>query len=787
MIRPGSATPLGVWWDGEGVNVAVVAPGADAVDFCVFDGQDGRDGSGATGRTDLGTDPAPGTDGGAETTSGGETRYRLPERDGGVWHGYIPGVGPGQAYGLRAHGPYAPGRGERYNPAKLLLDPYARRVTGSFVPHPAVHGYVAGDPYGQDPDDRDSAPYVPKGVVTGPVTRPPAGSVTGSAAGSVTGPDPAANRPRTAWADTILYELHVRGFTMLHPGVPERLRGTYAGLAHPAVVDHLLRIGVTAVELLPVHAHISETTLLENGRSNYWGYNTLAFFAPHPGYAATDDPVAEFRAMVAALHDAGIEVLLDVVYNHTAEGSERGPTLSLRGLDNIAYYRVEPTDPRRYRDVTGCGNTVDATSPHVVRLICDSLRYWVSEMGVDGFRFDLATALARSPDGFEPAAPLLTAIQADPLLSSVKLIAEPWDLGWGGYQVGAFPAPWAEWNGRFRDTLRDIFSDRTGSVADLGYRITGSSDIYEHSGRRPWASVNFVTAHDGFPLADLVSYNEKHNEDNGEGNRDGESENRSSNHGAEGPTDDPKILTNRRRARRALISTLLLSAGVPMLLAGDELGRSQGGNNNAYCQDNAVSWLAWPNGTAGTSEAGGPGDGPASEVPAADPAGPDPALITLVGGLSRLRRAAPVLRRQRFFRGGAPTPQRLPDITWFRQDGAVMSAADWNAPQVAILVAHLAGEGIEWTDAAGTPVTGESLLLVIHPEGEDRTVVLPGTPWATRYDLLLDTAADDLAGFPATIAEPRRTLAAGAQLDVAGRTVLILRALGGSDCSVAAE
>ncbi|WP_018503749.1 glycogen debranching protein GlgX [Parafrankia discariae] len=746
MIRPGSASPLGVWWDGAGVNVAVVAPGADAVDFCVFD------------------------DHGLPTASGGETRYRLPERDGGVWHGYLPGVGPGQVYGLRAHGPYAPGRGERYNPAKLLLDPYARRVTGNFVPDPAVHGYVAGDPYGQDPDDRDSAPYVPKGVVTGPVT----------------GPDPAANRPRTAWADTILYELHVRGFTRLHPGVPEKLRGTYAGLAHPAVVDHLLRIGVTAVELLPVHAHISETTLLEHGRSNYWGYNTLAFFAPHPGYAATDDPVAEFRAMVATLHDAGIEVLLDVVYNHTAEGSERGPTLSLRGLDNIAYYRVEPNDPRRYRDVTGCGNTVDATSPHVVRLICDSLRYWVAELGVDGFRFDLATALARSPDGFEPAAPLLTAIQADPLLSSVKLIAEPWDLGWGGYQVGAFPAPWAEWNGRFRDTLRDIFSGRTGSVADLGYRITGSSDIYEHSGRRPWASVNFVTAHDGFPLADLVSYNEKHNEANGEGNRDGESENRSSNHGAEGPTDDPGIRTARRRTRRALISTLLLSAGVPMLLAGDELGRSQGGNNNAYCQDNAVSWLAWPDGTAdtpgaGTPGAGTPGVGAPGEVPAADPAGPDPALTTLVSGLIRLRRTAPVLRRQRFFRGGAPTPRRLPDITWFRQDGAVMSAADWNAPRVAILVAHLAGEGLEWTDAAGVPVAGESLLLVIHPDGADRTVVLPGAPWATRYDLLLDTAADDLAGFPDTMTEPRRTLAAGARLDVAGRTVLILRALGGSD------
>ncbi|MEX5634674.1 glycogen debranching protein GlgX [Parafrankia sp. FMc2] len=729
MIRPGSTQPLGVHWDGAGVNIAVAAPHAQAVDFCLFD------------------DP------GGGSAAPGETRFRLPERDGGVWHGYLPGVRPGQVYGLRAHGLYAPERGYRYNPAKLLLDPYARQVTGGFVPHPAVHGYTHGDPYGLGPDDRDSAPYVPRGVVTG----------------APAGPDPTRNRPATPWTDTVVYEAHVRGLTRLHPAVPEPLRGTYAGLAHPAVIEHLCGLGVTAVELLPVHAHISETTLLEQGLTNYWGYNTLGFFAPHPGYAATGDPIGEFRAMVSALHDAGLEVLLDVVYNHTAEGSERGPTLSLRGLDNLAYYRVEPNDPRRYRDVTGCGNTVDATSPHAVRLICDSLRYWVSEMGVDGFRFDLATALARAPEGYDPAAPLLTAIHADPHLSSVKLIAEPWDLGWGGYQVGGFPAPWAEWNGRFRDTLREIFSRRTGSVADLGYRITGSSDLYQHSGRRPWASVNFVTAHDGFPLADLVSYQEKHNEANLEGNRDGESENRSSNHGVEGPTDDPEILTARRRSRRALVATLLLSAGVPMLVAGDELGRSQGGNNNAYCQDNAVSWLAWP--------ATPPADAPAGDAPAADPAGPDPALIPLIGGLNRMRRTFPVLRRERFLRGGAATVDALPDITWFRADGTVMSPADWNAPQVATLVAHLAGTAIEWTDAVGEPIRGESLLIVIHPDSADRPVTLPGQPWAAGYELLLDTAEDDLAGFPETVTAPRRRLSAGETLLVRGRGVVVLRAV----------
>ncbi len=727
-VLSGSPEPLGVHWDGSGVNVAVAAPNADAVEICLFD------------------------------TQGRENRYRLPERDGGVWHGYLPGVGPGQRYGLRAHGPYAPDRGLRYNPAKLLVDPYARMLTGSLVPHPAICGFDETDPYSADSDGRDSAPFVPACLV-----------VDGRHG-------PAGDRPGVPWPETVIYELHVKGFTRTHPDVPPAQRGTYAGLAHPAVIDHLRTLGVTAVELLPVHAHVSEPTLSQRGLSNYWGYNTVGFFAPHPGYAATDNPVAEFRAMVAALHTAGIEVILDVVFNHTAEGSERGPTLSLRGLDNTTYYRVEPSDPRRYRDVTGCGNTLNTSSPHVVKLIMDSLRYWVAEMGVDGYRFDLATALARNPDGFDPAAPLLAAIHADPLLSTVKLIAEPWDVGWGGYQVGAFPAPWAEWNGRYRDTIRAAWTHGASTVADLGYRITGSSDLYHHSGRRPWASVNFVTAHDGFTLADLVSYENKHNEDNGEDNHDGDDHNNSINYGVEGPSDDPDVLACRRLVRRALLATLLLSAGVPMLLAGDEFGRSQGGNNNAYCQDNATSWLRWPTRTTRTPDDRIPDDVPAADPTAADPAGEDPMLLPLVSGLVRLRRRSPALCRQTFFHGGPSSVGELADITWFRADGVIMPDTDWNSPLVRTVVAHLSGTTLGWCAPDGAAVTGDSFLLVLHPDTAPVTVVLPGQPWGSTYELLLDTSAEDLAGFPGTLDTPPLIIHAGEELPVAGRAVLLLRA-----------
>ncbi len=722
--RPGSPEPLGVRWDGSGVNVAVAAPNADAVEICLFDAQDN------------------------------EHRYQLPERDGGVWHCYLPGVGPGQRYGLRAHGPYAPDRGLRYNPAKLLVDPYARLLTGGLVPHAAISGFDETDPYSMSSDGRDSAPFVPRCVV---VDDRPAGA------------DPAANRPGTPWPDTILYELHVKGFTQRHPDVPAGHRGTYAGLAHPAVIDHLRTLGVTAVELLPVHANLSEPTLTRRGLTNYWGYNTVGFFAPHPGYAATDNPVAEFRSMVRELHAAGIEVILDVVFNHTAEGSERGPTLSLRGLDNATYYRVEPSDPRRYRDVTGCGNTLNTSSPHVIKLIMDSLRYWITEMGVDGYRFDLATALARNPDSFDPAAPLLTAIHADPVLSTVKIIAEPWDVGWGGYQVGAFPAPWAEWNGRYRDTVRAVWTQHASGVADLGYRITGSSDLYQHSGRRPWASVNFVTAHDGFTLADLVSYADKHNEANGEGNHDGDAHNNSTNCGVEGPTDCPDVLSHRRRTRRALLATLLLSAGVPMLLAGDEFGRSQGGNNNAYCQDNAISWMRWPHGAPADES---PARGPA---PAADPAGDDPMLLPLVSGLVALRRTSRTLRQQAFFHGGPSSVGALADITWFRADGAIMLDTDWNSPLVHTVVAHLSGRALPWRTSDGAPVTGDSFLLILRPDPGEVTVVLPGEPWARTYELLLDTSAEDLAGFPGTLDGQRRVMHAGQEVQVTGRTVVLLR------------
>jgi glycogen operon protein len=756
-VLPGSPTPLGVHLDGDGANIAVAAPGADAVEFCVFD------------------------------EHRAETRHRLPELDGGVWHGYLPGVRAGQRYGLRAHGPYDPARGLRFNSAKLLIDPYARRIEGTLEVHPAVFAYADGDPYGFAPDDQDSAPHVPLGVVTSPP-----GAASGASRGrrGAAGADPTGNRPGTPWSDTVLYELHVRGFTRLHPELPPRLRGTYAGLAHPAVVRHLLALGITAVELLPVHAHISEPILTDRGLTNYWGYNSVGFFAPHSGYAATDDPVGEFRAMVAALHAAGIEVILDVVFNHTAEQDERGPTLSLRGLDNAVYYRLEPTDRRRYRDVTGCGNTLNVTSAHVVRLICDSLRYWVTQLGVDGFRFDLATALARNPDGFDPGAPLLTAIAQDPVLAEVKMIAEPWDVGWGGYQVGAFPAPWSEWNDRFRNTVRDTWTGRAASAADLGYRITASSDLFEHSGRRCWSSVNFVTAHDGFTLADLVSYDQKHNEDNQEANSDGEGNNRSSNHGAEGPTGDPVVLERRRRVRRALLATLLVSTGVPMLLAGDELGRSQGGNNNAYCQDNPVSWLAWPatgsgrsaGGRLGRRAAGGDAAGATAGAggrPAPDPAGADPGLPLLVAGLLALRRAAPVLRRARFFHGGPSSEWHLADMTWLRADGTPMSDADWNATQPATVVAFLSGDDLTWRTADGERAICDSLLLVLQPGREDATVRLPGAPWAERYELLLDTAREDLGDLRGAIdgsGEPITTFKAGESLTAGWSSVLVLRA-----------
>ncbi|WP_055547512.1 glycogen debranching protein GlgX [Streptomyces sp. NBRC 110028] len=730
-VWPGSPQPLGARVHRgpggvPGTNFALWAGGAEAVELCLFD------------------------------DDGAETRHPLTERTHEVWHGFVPGVLPGRRYGYRVHGRWDPWTGARWNPAKLLLDPYARAVDGDFGPPggplPAeVYGHVRDWPQQHVADtvrdERDSAPYVPKGVV-----------VDDDAWGGPPDEWTDDRRPKTPWAESVIYELHVRGFTMRHPGVPPALRGTYAGLAHPAAVEHLTRLGVTAVELLPVHQFAHEDHLLRRHLRNYWGYNSIGYFAPHAGYAATGtrgQQVGEFRRMVRALHAAGIEVILDVVYNHTAEAGELGPTLSLRGIDNRGYYRLQQ-DPRRYADFTGCGNTLQTFRPHVLRLITDSLRYWVTEMGVDGFRFDLASALARSTHGggtgVDMLSPFLAVIAQDPVLRRVKLIAEPWDVGSGGYQVGAFPPLWAEWNDRYRDAVRDFWRGALPDARDLGYRLSGSSDLYGHGGRGPCASVNFITAHDGFTLRDLVSYERKHNEDNGEGNRDGTHDNRSWNSGAEGETDDPDIRALRRRRLRGLLATLLLSTGVPMLVAGDEMGRTQGGNNNAYCQDNATGWVDW-------SLLDDPGW---------------QALTDLTARLIRLRRAHPVLRRPDFFSGRARPPDGVRDLAWFTPRGEEMTESDWYAPTTALGV-HLSGRDLPQRDPRGAPVTDDTFLALLHAGPAPLTFHLPGPPWAAGYELLLDTSREEQA------AAPGARYPAGASIELPERSVLLLRALASTD------
>ena len=543
---PGRWQPLGATYDGEGTNFALWSSGAEGVDLCLF--------------ADDGT----------------EERIRLEDSTFHTWHGYIPGVGPGQRYGFRVYGPWDPKCGARWNPYKLLVDPYARAIDGAYTPHPAIFGHVDGDDLRRN--EQDSAPYVPKSVV---------------AHDDFDWAE--VERPRVSWANTVIYEMHVRGFTMRHPGVPDHLRGTYAGLAHPAAIEHLTNLGVTAIELLPTHHFVDEPHLVRRGLRNYWGYNSLGYFAPHAAYGSAGtrgEQVTEFKQMVRALHAAGIEVILDVVYNHTAEGDHLGPTLSFRGIDNTAYYRLRDGG-RHYADYTGTGNTLNVQQPQVLRLITDSLRYWVTAMHVDGFRFDLAAALARSMHDVDKLSAFLTVIQQDPVLSRVKLIAEPWDVGEGGYQVGEFPPLWTEWNDRYRDAVRDFWRMRAPGLRELASRLAGSSDLYEDDGRRPYASINFVTAHDGFTLRDLVSYERKHNEANGEENRDGNNDNRSWNCGGEGETTDPAVVSLRVRQAKNMLLTLLTSTGVPMLVAGDEMGRTQRGNNNAYCQDNDISWLDW--------------------------------------------------------------------------------------------------------------------------------------------------------------------------------------------------
>ncbi len=670
----------------------------------------------------------------AEGTGHETARIPITERTHQIWHAYLPGIAPGQVYGYRVHGPYAPDQGHRFNPAKLVLDPYAKAIAGALTWRDEVFDYRPGTADGApEPDTRDSAPYVPKAVVIDPAF-----------------PWDGDRPPGTPWSDTVIYEVHVKGFTARHPDVPPPLRGTYAGLTCPGPLDHLRALGVTAVELLPVHQSITERHLAARGLSNYWGYNSIGFLAPDARYAASGsrgEQVREFKAMVKALHRAGIEVLLDVVYNHTAEGDHRGPTLAFRGIDNDAYYRLQPGDPRRYVDYTGCGNTLNMRHPRTLQLIMDSLRYWVLEMHVDGFRFDLAPALAREFHDVDRLSAFFDIILQDPVISQVKLIAEPWDLGEGGYQVGHFPVGWAEWNGKYRDTVRRYWRGDPGQVPDLAWRLTGSSDLYQHDGRHPYASINFVTAHDGFTLADLVAYGQKHNEANGEGNRDGTDDNLSWNCGVEGPTDDPAVLALRDRQARNFLATLLLSQGVPMLAGGDEIGRTQRGNNNAYCQDNEISWFDWALDDRRRR------------------------LLAFTRRLIRFRRAHPELRRRKFFQGRPICAAGMKDLAWLRPDGRELTEADWASPALQAFGLRLCGQAMDEVDERGEPVAADTLLVLFNARPEEVAFVLPDAAPGTGWLLLLATER-----WEPPVPAPR--LAAGAALVLAARSLALLQAIG---------
>ena len=698
-IWPGHAYPLGATYDGAGANFALFSEVAEHVELCLFD-EDGT-----------------------------ETRVGLRETDAFVWHGYLPGILPGQRYGYRVHGPYHPASGHRCNPAKLLLDPYAKAIEGDIRWDPAVFSYPFGHP--DDRNDADSAPYVPRSVVVNPYF------------------DWGTDRPpRTPYHETVIYEAHVRGLTKLHPELPEDERGTFRGLAHPAVTGHLQALGVTAVELMPVHQFVAEDVLTQLGLTNYWGYNSIGFFAPHHAYSAGGDrgqQVQEFKSMVRALHEAGMEVILDVVYNHTAEGSHLGPTLCFRGVDNAAYYRLTDDDPHYYLDTTGTGNALLMRHPHVLQMIMDSLRYWVLEMHVDGFRFDLAAALARQFHEVDRLSAFFDLVQQDPVVSQVKLIAEPWDVGEGGYHVGNFPPLWSEWNGKYRDTVRDFWRGQPATLPEFASRLTGSSDLYQDDGRRPVASVNFVTCHDGFTLADLVSYDRKHNEANGEGNRDGADDNRSWNCGAEGPAGDPAIAALRARQQRNFLTTLLLSQGIPMLLAGDEFGRTQQGNNNAYCQDNEISWVNWQAAT-----------------------GP---LPDFVRRLILLRADHAVFRRRRFFRGQAirGLRQQLGDIAWFTPAGEEMTDGDWEAGFAKSLSVFLNGDAIGEPGLRGERIRDDSFLLLFNASERDLEFTIPDLRYGERWVKELDTAAPELPEGQAAAVKP------GDMVTVPSRSIQVLR------------
>jgi isoamylase len=671
IVWPGRPYPLGATWDGEGVNFAIFSEAAEKVEVCLFD------------------------------PSGRRETHRIPlrEQTDQVWHCYLPEARPGLLYGYRLHGPYDPSKGLRFNRNKLLLDPYAKQIQNRMKWHDSHFGYRVGH-RNEDLsfDRRDSAPGMLKGVVVDPAF--------------TWGAD---HPPHTPWHRTIIYEVHVKGFTIQHPGIPAELRGTYAALATAPVIDHLTQLGITAVELMPVHTFIDDRHLVERGLRNYWGYNSIGFFAPEPRYCATGS-INDFKTMVKTLHSAGIEVILDVVYNHTAEGNHLGPTLSFRGIDNAAYYRLTPDNPRYYTDYTGTGNTLNMRHPRVLQLIMDSLRYWVLEMHVDGFRFDLAATLARELHEVDRLGAFLDIIHQDPLLSQVKLIAEPWDLGEGGYQVGKFPVGWAEWNDKYRDVVRSYWKGDGGLIGELAYRITGSSDLYARSGRKPYASVNFVTAHDGFTLQDLVSYNSKHNEANGEDNRDGTDNNRSWNSGVEGSTEDPQVNQLRARQKRNFIATVLLSQGVPMLLAGDEIGRTQGGNNNAYCQDNEISWLDWT------------------------PEHMDRETFGFVQQLIALHKQHPVFRRRTFFQGRKIKGAEIKDIVWLRPDGAEMTDEEWNQDFARCLGVALSGAAIDEVNERGQRVHDENFLLLMNAHFEEIPFVLPAPSGGAGWIVLIDTS-----------------------------------------------
>ncbi len=694
---PGRSYPLGATVEREGINFALFAADAEAVELILLD------------------------------ESGGMlAAYDLRERTDLVWHGFVPRVGPGTRYAYRVHGAYNVEQGLRHNPNKLLLDPYAHAISGSIAWGPEVFGYVWGEG-DEEMSELDSADHMPHGVVV---------DKSFDWSGET--------RPDIAWSDTVIYETHVRGFTMKHPEIPEHLRGTYAGLAHPAAIEHMTTLGVTSVELMPVHQFVDPQHLVGRDLRNYWGYDSIGYFAPEARYSSGGDhgdQVREFKSMVKELHNAGLEVILDVVYNHTAEGNELGPTLCFRGVDNRSYYRLVDGKERFYYDVTGCGNSLNAGSPATLQMIMDSLRYWVSEMHVDGFRFDLASALARQFYDVDRLSAFFDIIHQDPTLAHVKLIAEPWDVGEGGYQVGNFPVRWAEWNGKYRDCVRDYWRGQIAGVGELAHRLTGSADLYQGDGRSPFSSINFVTAHDGFTLRDLVSYNEKHNEANGEDNQDGTDDNRTWNCGTEGDTDDPEVLALRARQQRNLLATLILSQGCPMLVAGDEIGRTQHGNNNAYCQDNEISWLDW--------------------------ASADGSLLDFTRRLIALRADQPVLRRQRFFDGQVGRGQRRKDVVWLDDEGAEMSEAEWDDESRRSLAMLLNGDEIPDHTADGRQIRGDTLLVLLHSHHVDIAWKLP-RGWGERWEVLIDTAAPEAA------AEPR-VVAVDDELRVTARSLLVLR------------